>query len=92
MCDISAKQIVAKEDYGQFCHILRRYLDEFGRERVMFGTDAPLLERAASSTEWVEIVKSLPEKAPAHSRFTEEEVSAILAGNARRLLDSIPEI
>lgn len=91
MCDISAKQIVAKENYSQFCHILRRYLDEFGRERVMFGTDAPLLERSASSKEWVEIVRNLPSKAPKRYRFTEEEVSALLDGNARRLLASIPQ-
>ncbi len=91
MCDICAKQIVARQNYGQFCHILRRYLDEFGKERVMFGTDAPLLERAASSKDWVDIVKSLPDKSPAPYRFTEEEVSAILEGNARRVLASIPE-
>lgn len=89
MCDISAKQIVAKQNYGQFCYILRKFLDEFGVERVMFGTDAPLLERAASSKEWVQIIKELPEKAPKEYRFTEEEVSALLDGNAQRLLDSI---
>ena len=91
LCDISAKQIVAKENYPQFCHILRRYLDEFGRERVMFGTDAPLLERSAVSKEWVEIVRDLPRKSPKHCRFSEEEVSVLLDGNARRLLASIPE-
>jgi len=90
MCDISAKQIVAKDNYPQFCHILRRYLDEFGAERVIFGTDAPLLERSAVSKEWVEIVRNLPREAPAGSRFTEEEISAVLDGNARRLLASIP--
>ena len=89
MCDICAKLIVARQNYGQFCHILRRYLDEFGKERVMFGTDAPLLERAASSKDWVDIIKSLPDKAPAPYHFTEEEVSAILEGNARRVLASI---
>ena len=91
MCDICAKQIVAKQNYDQFCYILRRFLDEFGRERVMFGTDAPLLEYAASSKEWVEIIKDLPYKSPASYRFTEEEVSALLDGNARRLLASIPQ-
>ena len=89
MCDISAKQIVARQNYGQFCYILRKFLDEFGSERVMFGTDAPLLERAASSKEWVQIIKELPYRAPSQFRFTEEEVSALLDGNARRLLASI---
>ena len=91
MCDISAKQILAKQNYPQFCYILRKFLDEFGNDRVMFGTDAPLLERAAPSKEWVEIIKSLPEKSPDPYRFTEEEISALLDGNARRLLTSIAD-
>lgn len=90
-CDISAKQIVAKENYSQFCHILRRYLDEFGRERVLFGTDAPLLERAASSSEWVDIVRGLPQNSPEDCRFTEQEIADLMDGNARRLLAAIPE-
>ena len=91
-CDISAKQIVAKENHGQFCHILRRFLDEFGRDRVMFGTDSPLLERAADSTEWVEIVRSLPDNAPDGISFTRTEIDDLMDGNARRLLDGIPRV
>lgn len=91
MCDFCAWQRIAKQNYGQFCHILRRFLDEFGSDRVMFGTDAPLVEQAVSSKEWVEIIKNLPHKAPDDVHFTEEEISAILDGNARRLLASIPQ-
>ena len=91
MCDISAKQIVAKQNYEQLCYILRRFLDVFGQERVMFGTDAPLIEYATPTKEWVETIKDLPYKSPAPYRFTEEEVSALLDGNARRLLASIPQ-
>jgi len=91
MCDFCAWQDIANENYGQFCYILRRFLDEFGIERVMFGTDAPFYEDSVSSKKWVEIVKSLPYKSPAPYRFTEEEVSALLEGNARRLLASIPQ-
>jgi len=91
MCDFCAWQRNAKDNYGQFCYILRKFLDEFGKERVMFGTDAPLLEDTMSSKEWVEIIRDLPNKAPASFRFTEEEVSALLEGNARRLLASIPQ-
>ena len=89
-CDISAKQIVAKENCNQFCHILRRYLDEFGRERVLFGTDAPLLERAAFSSEWVNIVRGLPQNSPEDCRFTEKEITDLMDGNARRLQSVIP--
>jgi predicted TIM-barrel fold metal-dependent hydrolase len=91
MCDFCAWQGIAKERYGQFCHILRKFLDEFGRERVMFGTDAPLLEDTMSSKEWVEMVRNLPHQSPPHYPFTEEEVSALLGGNARGLLASIPQ-
>ena len=91
MCDISGKQIVFRQNYEQLCYILRKFLDEFGWERVMFGTDAPLAECAASGKKWVKIIKDLPYKSPARYRFTEEEVSALLDGNARRLLASIPQ-
>ena len=91
MCDFCGWQAIAKESYGQFCYILRKFLDEFGCERVIFGTDAPILEEEVSSKEWVEMVKNLPREAPESCRFTEEEVSALLDGNARRLLASIPQ-
>lgn len=90
-CDISAKQIIARQNYGQFCHILRRYLDEFGRERVLFGTDAPLIERAMSSEDWVDIIRRLPHDSPEDCRFTEQEIADLMDGNARRLLAAIPQ-
>ena len=89
MCDFCAWQRIARQNYGMFCHVLRRFLDEFGRDRVMFGTDAPLVELAMSSKDWVELVRRLPEDAPPGVRFTEEEVAALLDGNARRLLASL---
>ncbi len=91
MCDFCAWQTIARQRYDQFCYILRKFLDEFGRDRVMFGTDAPILESEVSSKEWIEIIQGLPEHAPASQRFSEEDVSALLDGNARRLLDSIPD-
>ena len=48
-------------------------------------------EEAASSKEWVEIIKSLPHESPSRYHFSEEEVSALLDDNARRLLASIPQ-
>ncbi|MEE9515454.1 MAG: amidohydrolase family protein, partial [Candidatus Adiutricales bacterium] len=91
MCDFCAWQTIARQRYDQFCYILRKFLDEFGRDRVMFGTDAPILESEVSSKEWIEIIRGLPDHAPASQRFSEEDVSALLDGNARRLLDSIPD-
>jgi len=91
MCDFCGWQGVAKGNYDQFCYILRRFLDEFGSERVMFGTDSPSFESFLSSREWVETISDLPHKSPARTPFTKEEVSAILDGNARCLLASIPQ-
>ncbi len=92
MCDFCAWQDVIKEDYDTFCYVLRQVLDQFGKDRVMFGTDAPALEHKMTTKEFVNIIGDLPDKAPSPTRFTEEEVSAILDSNARRLLDSIPQI
>ena len=91
MCDFCAWQEIAKLNYGQFCYILRKFLDDFGRDRVMFGTDAPLLEPSMSTKEWVKMVRNLPHEALEPYRFTHEEVSALLGGNACRLLASISE-
>lgn len=91
MCDFVAWQQTATQNYGQFCYILRRFLYEFGTERVMFGTDAPSTETVISSKEWVEIIEALPYASPKDLRFTEEEVATLLDGNARRLLASISE-
>jgi len=91
MSDFCAWQRIARQNYSQFRYILRKFLDEFGTERVMFGTDAPLLEEVLSSKEWVQMIKELPQKSSQGQRFTEEEISAILDGNARRLLASIPQ-
>ena len=90
MCDFCAWQTIADRSYDQFCHILRKFLDEFGTERIMFGTDAPLIESTMTSKRWVELVASLPRQSSSSKRFTEAEVNALLDENARRLLDSIP--
>lgn len=92
MCDFCAWQRVARRSYQQFCRVLRRFLDEFGLERVLFGTDAPLLEDILPSKEWVELVRNLPSQASSPYRFTNEEVSALMEGNAQRLLATMPKI
>ncbi|HEY31997.1 MAG TPA: amidohydrolase family protein [Dehalococcoidia bacterium] len=91
MADFCAWQRIAQRSYDQFCHILRRFLDQFGSDRVMFGTDAPLVELAMSSKEWVEMVKRLPHDSPKGVAFSEEEIGALLDGNARRLFATIKQ-
>jgi predicted TIM-barrel fold metal-dependent hydrolase len=91
MCDFCAWQRIAKDNYEQFCYILRRVMDGFGGHRVMFGTDSPLLDHVASNKEWVGIIRDLPDQANAPHRFSREEVAALLDTNARNLLASIPK-
>jgi len=91
MADFCAWQRIAQRNYNQFCYILRRFLDQFGSDRVMFGTDAPLVELAMSSKKWVEMVKRLPYDSPKGVTFTGEEIGALLEGNAQRLLATVEQ-
>ncbi len=90
LCDFSAWQDIAKVRYPTFCHVLRMFLDEFGADRVMFGTDAPILEESVSSREWVEMIRNLPRDATTERSFTEDEIEALFSGNACRMLDLAP--
>lgn len=86
LVDIAAWQPVAHESYGKFAHVLRGFIDSIGADRIVFGTDAPTFSLQYSEKEWVESVRELPRRAPQGDTFTEEEVSAILHGNAARVL------
>ncbi len=86
LCDFSAWQMVARSNYGQFRHILRKVLDAFGKERVLFGTDGPAFDPFLSRVEWVQQVKNLINPHEEGSVFTQEEMDAMLAGNAERVL------
>ena len=86
MADISFHQPNAVNKHGLFSHILRRFLDEFGADRILLGTDNPAGESILTSDKWVEMIKNLPNNPPEEKQFTEAEVAAILDGNARRVL------
>ncbi|MEE9324438.1 MAG: amidohydrolase family protein [Dehalococcoidia bacterium] len=88
VCDFSNLQNSANENYGRFCHVLRRVLDGFGKDRVLFGTDGPFWDPWLSRKWWVDLIKNLPTQAPEGSRFTEEEINAMLYGSAQKLLAS----
>lgn len=85
MCDISALQMTAALNYGQFCHILRKVMNGFGKERVMFGTDGPYFDLFFSRKDWVRLIERLPQDSPEGIDFTGEEVAALLGGNAESL-------
>ena len=83
--DISDLQRRASHEFRYFCESLRGALDSFGPDRVLFGTDGPYLRPVLSDRDYVQLVKDLPSKAPEGISFTNEEVEAILGGNAARL-------
>ena len=38
-------------------------------------------------TDWVQLVRDLPKNAPEGITFTEEEISKVMGGNAKKLLN-----
>jgi predicted TIM-barrel fold metal-dependent hydrolase len=84
--DLAEWQIFAVGQYQWFCRTLREMIDLVGVDRIMFATDGPYMELVVSNAKWVKIIKDLPKDAPKGIKFTEEEVSAMLGGNAKHLL------
>jgi hypothetical protein len=72
--------------YELFCRELRDILDYVGCAKVLFGTDNPLFNTVEPTRNWIRLLKELPVNAPQGIRFTEEEVAAILGGNAAFIL------
>ena len=63
--------------------------DVLGTERVLFGSDHPGMSRIADFPlkQWIDVFKGLPGLAREFGhRFSEDEVDAILGGNAARIL------
>lgn len=84
--DLSGWQLTAREHYPAFCRTLRDYLDQAGSENLLYGTDNPVYRPIIPDREWIQLIRDLPRKAPGGLTFTEAEVSAILGGNAQRIL------
>ena len=84
--DFSGWQLIAQTNYHEFCASLRECLDEFSLQRVLWGTDGPYLRAAMPDKDYIQLVKDLPTKAPEGIKFTQEEVEAMLGGNAQRVL------
>jgi len=95
MIDISAWQVLATKNYSFssatlsdfFCKALREFIDFTEPERIFFGSDSPSLRSIMSNKDWVQLLKDLPQKAADGIAFTEEEITAILGGNAQKLLN-----
>lgn len=71
----------------QFYKPLRIILDTIGASRVLFGSDWPALRLFMSQSKWVKAFQEPPQEVKAAGiRFTNEEVEAILGGNASAIL------
>ncbi|MFZ5868119.1 MAG: amidohydrolase family protein [Thermodesulfobacteriota bacterium] len=87
MTDISGWQPIAFRSYELFCRYLRDMLDIAGADQFLFATDGPAFRLyGMKNSTYVQLIRDLPEKAPAGIRFTSEEVEKILYKNALRVM------
>jgi predicted TIM-barrel fold metal-dependent hydrolase len=83
--DISGWQLVALDNTPQFIHILRRIIDGMGNDHVLFGTDGPTFDPFFSKRAFISLIKNLI-KGGSPPFFSENEINALLKGNAHRLM------
>ena len=93
--ELSGYQAQARLMPEHFLHTLRNILNMgalYGppiREKVMFGTDWPMLEMALDQKAWVEWIQNIPEKATEFGlKFSRKEIKMILRKNAEKFLKS----
>jgi predicted TIM-barrel fold metal-dependent hydrolase len=84
--DLAMWDSYAIGNYELFCRELRDIIDYVGVSKVLFGTDNPIPSIIEPTKTWVQLIRDLPVKAPGGLTFTEEEVKAILGGNAASIL------
>jgi predicted TIM-barrel fold metal-dependent hydrolase len=80
--DLAMWDACAFGHYELFCRELRDIIDFVGVSKVLFGTDNPIYNTVEPTRNWVQRIKDLPRNTPEGIAFTEEEVEAILGGNA----------
>jgi hypothetical protein len=85
--DISGWELEAMNHYEDFCKILKRFVDGLGCDRILFGTDGPGFRPVCPPRDYVHLIRELPRRSPEGIKFAEEEVTAILGGNAQRILN-----
>ena len=78
--------VFAFANYENFCRDLRGLIDYAGISKILFGTDNPFCSILEPTKNWIQLIKDLPENAPAGITFSQEEVYAILGGNAVSML------
>lgn len=85
--DLSIWQLTAASNPHLFRRNLREILDTIGPERVLFGSDGPILEPFVSNRSAIDTMKALTKKGKDGISFSEEEVTAMLGGNAARIFN-----
>jgi predicted TIM-barrel fold metal-dependent hydrolase len=78
-------QLIALARPAIFRRYLREILDNIGPHQVVWATDGPVFEPLISSARFIEIMKGLTKKGADGIVFTQEEVDAMLGGNAARI-------
>jgi predicted TIM-barrel fold metal-dependent hydrolase len=91
--EISGHQVAAAGMPQYWLNTLRNALDVPAllgsslKDRIMFGTDSPLITTVMGDDAWVNWIKGIPEKAKEYGlTFTQEEVDKILSENAKKIL------
>ena len=83
--DMAMWQLLAASNPRLFRRNLRDIIDIAGHEQVLFSSDAPVFEPHMSNKNWVALIKGLSRDSSDGIEFTDEEVEAILGGNAARV-------
>jgi uncharacterized protein len=84
--DLAMWDTYAMSSYGLFCRELRDIIDFVGVNKILFGTDDPIVRVIRPAKDWIDLIRNLPKQAPDGIFFTDDEVAAILGGNAQKLL------
>ncbi len=83
--DLAMWQMLAVSNPRLFRRNLREILDIAGHKQVLFSSDGPIFEPHVPTRNWVAIIKALSKDSPDGIEFTDEEIEAILGGNAARI-------
>lgn len=88
--DLSMWDLMAVTKPHLFRRYLREALDIVGTKQILFGSDGPSFEPWVSIQQWLGTIKGLTTEGADGIKFTEEEVQAILGGNAERVFKLSP--
>lgn len=83
--DLSMWQLMAVSKPALFRRYLREILDVLGPEQVLFATDGPVYEPLVSNRKWIDILRGLTVRGADGIVFSQQEVDAMLGGNAARV-------